>query len=78
MKAKVVKHDVSGLPKQGRMTVAVYLTVTVDIDDYALNYGVVDVKQIRSDIRWAVNDAVNSGAVMSAGIVGSELHKATR
>lgn len=51
------------------LKVRVALTVTVDVDDYRANYGTDDLDTIRYDVRAAVIDAVNSGAVMADGIV---------
>ena len=64
---KAAKRD------KGRMTVTVSLSITVDINDYALNYGEASREQIREDVRLAVNDAVNSGGVLAAGIIESRL-----
>jgi hypothetical protein len=49
--------------------VRVSLVVTIDLDDYRLNYGTDDPDVIRDDVRYATLDAVNSGAVLHDGVV---------
>lgn len=49
--------------------VLVQMTVTVDVDAYRTNYGSDDVATIRNDVKHAIVDAVNSGAVLADGIV---------
>jgi hypothetical protein len=65
-------------PRPRTVKVRVVLTVEVDVDDYALNYGTEDVATIRSDVRYAVVDAVNSGAVLHDGIINVELREDPR
>lgn len=50
------------------LRVKVEIVVMVDVDDYRLNYGVEDAATIRDDVKDAVVDALNTGAVMADGI----------
>lgn len=51
--------------------VSVKLTVTVDLEDYRLNYGDESIPQIRQDIRQAFVDGGH--AVLANGILDVEL-----
>lgn len=53
------------------LKVAVAVTVTIDLDDYRMNYGSDDVDTIRNDTRHAVADAARSA--FADGIVAVEL-----
>lgn len=55
--------------KKKLLKVRVTVVVTVDLDDYRLNYGVDDVATIRQDVKDAVVDAANNGSVLADGIV---------
>jgi hypothetical protein len=58
--------------KPRTIKVHVEFTVTVDVDDYRLNYGNDDLPTIRRDVRAAVKDAINAGAVLHDGIIDVE------
>jgi hypothetical protein len=60
------------------LKVRVNLTITIDVDDYSLNYGIDDFATIRDDVRWAISDAVNSGAVLHNGIADVQLNNLSR
>ena len=63
-------------PKTPRLLkVHVDLTVTIDVDDYCLNYGIDDPATIRSDVRDAVADACRQGAVIHDGIVDVDVKR---
>lgn len=53
--------------------VRVDMTLTIDLDDYRLNYGNDDLATIRRDVRAACVDAANSGGVLASGIVAANL-----
>ncbi len=55
------------------LKVRVSLTITIDVDDYRLNYGTDDLATIRRDVQYAVADAANSGGVLASGIIGADL-----
>ena len=55
------------------LTVAVSLSIDLDLDDYRLNYGSDDVATIRNDVRGAVLNGVTSGGILADGIVGARL-----
>lgn len=55
------------------MKVRVSLVVTIDLDDYRMNYGTDDPDVIRDDVRYGVLDAVATGAVLHDGIVDASL-----
>lgn len=57
-----------GESKGRKIKVRVGLVVTIDLDSYRLNYGTDDAAGIRRDVRWAIRDAVLSGAVLHDGI----------
>ena len=54
--------------------VRVDVTVEVDVDAYRAAYGAESIPKIREDVRAAVADAINSGAVLADGIVGVGVH----
>lgn len=57
------------------LKVRVALTVTINVDDYRLNYGNVGLASIRDDVRDAVADAVANGGVLANGIADVKLDR---
>lgn len=54
------------------LRVRVEVTVLVDREAYALNYGRESVAEIREQVKGAVVDAIHSGGVLADSIVGVE------